>query len=408
MSRLFSPLRHRRFRTAWAGQLVNVTGDAGFTVVVALYLLPRPDAARALGLVLGLTALGGVVSLLFGGVLADRCRRTRVVVASDLLRATGLVLIIVTGAGGPLVALGAGAVLMGAGSGIYRPAYSALLPSLVPRNEFRGANALRSATNRVATVVGAGLGGVTAAAVGPRGALWIDAATFVASTATMLSIREPRAAASRVRGGALAEAREGITYVLGRPWMSAILVQGLVQLTFVVAPITILLPFAIGSDGTSYGLVVAVEGVGAVLGAALAARVTTTSPGLLSMAALLAQVPQTVTLALHGPAVLLAVFGFFTGTGLSVFGVLWMTALQTGTPGTHLGRVLSLDALVNSALTPLAIVVVGWLLPAVGTTMFAWIAAVMLVVSIVAVLPVRGVTEFADAQAPNSHAGQGN
>jgi MFS family permease len=73
----------------WIGQFVNIVGDAVFMVAVALYLLPREDAPAAIGLVLGASAIG-VVSLLVGGASADRYRRSRIIIASDLVRGCGL------------------------------------------------------------------------------------------------------------------------------------------------------------------------------------------------------------------------------------------------------------------------------------------------------------------------------
>lgn len=127
------PLRDRRFRRVWFGQLVNIVGDAVYAVAVALHLLPRPDAAQAIGLVLAASALGGVVSMLVGGALADRYRRSRLVVVSDVVRGTGLALLLAVGAHAPLAMLVGAAAVIGVGAGLYRPAYLALLPTLVPR-----------------------------------------------------------------------------------------------------------------------------------------------------------------------------------------------------------------------------------------------------------------------------------
>ncbi len=76
-------------------------------VAVTLWLLNRPEAAHAIGLVLGALALGGAITLMIGGVLADRHRRSRVIIAADLIRAISLVAMIVAGYLGPLWLLAA-------------------------------------------------------------------------------------------------------------------------------------------------------------------------------------------------------------------------------------------------------------------------------------------------------------
>lgn len=83
-------IAHPAFVRVWVGQAVNVTGDAIFGVALALWLLDRHDSARALGMALGSLAVGTVVSILIGGVLADRYRRSRVIVVADLVRMASL------------------------------------------------------------------------------------------------------------------------------------------------------------------------------------------------------------------------------------------------------------------------------------------------------------------------------
>jgi MFS family permease len=391
--KLLRPLRHRTFRRVWAGQLLNGVGDGVFAVAVALLLLPRPDPGHALSVVLGLTSLGGVVSLLVGGALADRYRCSRVIVGADLLRAAGLLVLLLAGALGPMWALAAGACLMGLGSGLYRPAYSALLRDLVPDEDVRPASALRSMSNRLAAVVGGALGGLLAASLSARTALWIDLATFAVSLLTLVAVGDRRPQGDRGEEGTslLQEVRDGLRYVRRRPWMVAVMVQGALQIALVAGPVAVLLPLLVGGDhSVLYGWVVALEGAGALLGATWGASLEPRRPGLVAMCALLAQLPQTLALALGAPAWTLLPCGALTGLGMSVFGVLWMTQLQLVTPREQLGRVLSVDALANSSLSPVGLLLVGALLPLLGTAALAWCASAVLLLSVLAVLPVPG------------------
>jgi hypothetical protein len=61
MFRFPPPLRHSKFRLFWAGQFANVTGNGIFPVAIALFLLTRHDAARALGVVLAADSLGKIL-----------------------------------------------------------------------------------------------------------------------------------------------------------------------------------------------------------------------------------------------------------------------------------------------------------------------------------------------------------
>jgi MFS family permease len=393
MKQLIEPLRSASFSRVWAGQLMNVLGDGVYSVAIALFLLPRKNAPETLGLVLGLSALGSVISLLIGGVLADRHRRSRVIAASDVLRAAGLALILVKGPDSPLPVLLGGALMMGLGSGLYRPAYGALLPSLVPKEQVRAVNALRSFTNRAGVILGAAAGGVLAAAVSPRAALILDLVTFGISVLTVLGLKESTPS-RKGREGWLQEVSAGFRYVRGSRWMVAVMLQGTVQLALVIAPVTVLLPFVLGKEGGWLGTAISAEAVGALAGSAVGGMLQTQRPGAVSLIALLASAAQTLALALGAPAWVYVPASFVAGFGLSVMAVLWTSALQLQTPREQLGKVLALDALANSALLPVGLALTGWLLPRLGQVGLAWAATIALVASLLAISPVPGVLSF--------------
>jgi MFS family permease len=412
---MLAPLGVPVFRRVWLGQVANVVGDAVFAVAIALYLLPRADAAHALGIVLGMTALGGVVSLLVGGVLADWYRRGAVIIASDLLRAAAVGGILLAGPQAPLWLLGALAAVLGVGSGLYRPAYAAILPSLVPTGMLPGANALRSLVNRLGVIAGAMIAGVLAGATSPSLALLVDLVTFLVSIATLAGVSEPRAEDDRgespERGvrSMLRDIANGLRYVFARPWMAGVMLQGTAQMAMVAAPVTLLLPLLTGPSGW-FGWIVAAEAAGAFAGATIAASLRTRSPGWVAMLALFAQLPQTVALALAAHPSVILFASALTGVGLAVFAVIWTTALQTGVPRAQLGRVFSVDQLAATGLSPVGFVVAGWLLGTVGPAALAWVATAALALSIVVVLPIPGVRALDDpaqARPPVPAAGTG-
>ncbi|MEV0326937.1 MFS transporter [Micromonospora echinospora] len=386
---LLTPLRLPKFRRVWIGQLTNVVGDALYTVAVALFLLPREDAARAVGLVLGMTALGGVVSLLIGGALADRHRRSRMIILSDLIRAGAILGIILVGNGAPLVVLGVLAAVLGIGSGFYRPAYGAILPSLVPKEMLASANGLRSLVNRLGAVVGAALGGAVAAAFSPAWALGINIVTFLVSIVTLLRLDEPAPGPRSEKSSLVADIKDGFAYVIRLPWMSGVMLQGTVHMAFVAAPVAVMLPILTGPEGW-FGYITAAQGAGAFLGAMLAASIRTRSPGWVATLFLLLQLPQTILLALDGHPAMLFIASALTGLGLSAFAVLWTTALQQTVPRGQLGRVFSIDQLTVLGLMPVGYLLAGWLLKELGPATLGWVTTVVLVVSIVMVLPLPG------------------
>lgn len=398
--KLLTPLRNREFRYAWLGQTLNITGDAVYGVAVALFLVDRPDAATAISTVLAATALGSVVTVLFGGVLADRHRRSRIILISDTVRLIALTAILLVGPNAPVAVLALPALVMGFGLGLYRPAYGAILPSLLPADLIPQGNALRALSNRMAAILGAALGGVLVAATSARTTLVIDLVTFLLSIVTLLALRDPHPRTDPRPTTMWQEFREGLRYVGDRAWMTAIMLQGAAHVALVTGPVLILLPLLLGGrSAEGYGLVVAAEAGGAFAGAAIAASWRPARVGHAAMLCLFGQLPQLLVLIFGASLVLLVPTSVVAGAGLSAFGVIWISALQITTPGENLGRVMSVDALANSSLTPVGLSLSGWLYVLVGPTALAAFAAVVLVVSILAVLPVPGVADFRD-QAP--------
>ncbi|MBF6454706.1 MFS transporter [Nocardia cyriacigeorgica] len=393
-------LRFPVFRRVWAGQLVNMVGDAMFAVVITLFLAKRDDGVQAIGVVLACVATGGVVSLLIGSGLIDRFRRTRVIIVSDLIRAVAVISILTLGVDAPLVVLAALSLCMGVGGGIYRPAYGALIPSLVPADHVRPANALRSMSNRLAAIVGAAIGGIAVASAGAEFALVANVAAFTVSVLTLLGVADSAPSRNDDESSFLEEAVGGARYVLTQRWQLAILIQGAVQIALVMGPLSVLIPmlYAEEWDGRLVGLIVAAEALGAFAGSAWGGTVQTTRPGLWGMLALSAQLPQVAAVAMVAPAWVIIPASAVAGIGLSLFGVLWISALQTGTPPDLLGRVLSIDALTNSALSPVGLLLAAATIPLIGPEPVAWAAAVILVASIAAVLPVRGVAKLGNPQ----------
>ncbi len=184
-------IEYPKFRKVWIAQVINVLGNSMFSVAVALFLLHRSDSAKAIGAVLAMYAFGGTASVLAAGVLVDRIRCSRVMIASDALGMIGLLLIFAIGATGSIFMLVLGALIMGLGSGFYRPSYGALLPHLVSDSSLRPANALRSQANRLSAIIGASFGGWICALSDPKIAFLFDFITFAISIIYFLNLNDP-------------------------------------------------------------------------------------------------------------------------------------------------------------------------------------------------------------------------
>src|SRR4051794_14519705 len=185
-------MRDRRFALLWLGQAVNTVGH-GVTIVALATLLVSTHGAGTLGVVLAVDSAAMGVTLLAGGVVADRYSRTAVMACSDVLRMVSVLGYALAPASTHVWLLAVFAALEGCGFALFQPAWRAVLPQLVPADRLREVNAVVQATNRGGLLLGTGLGGVLVATVGPRPALLVDASTYAISLVTLLMIALPAA-----------------------------------------------------------------------------------------------------------------------------------------------------------------------------------------------------------------------
>ncbi|MGZ4590850.1 MAG: MFS transporter [Actinomycetes bacterium] len=395
----------RRFLLLWLGQAVNTVGH-GLTIVALATLLVRSHGAGTLGIVLAVDSAAMGLTLLAGGVVADRYSRTAVMACSDVMRAVAVLGYALAPGDSPVLLLAGFAVLEGTGTALFGPAWRAVLPQIVPAERLREVNAIVQATTRGGMIVGAALGGVLVATVGSRPALLIDAATYAVSLATLLVVRLPSVAEQPASGlrAALHEAREGIQVVVRRPWVTVVMLQGTVQVLFAFAPMRVLTPLVAEQrygDG-AYGLLMACMPAGMLVGSLVALRLSPRHDGRAAMHAVAPTALVMLCLTVHVPLWLFCVAQLIAWAGISVFAVLWFTSLQRAYPLAIQGRVFAVEQLATFALDPIGLALSPVAADAVGVETVGLVAAVVLLATTYAVFLVPGVRDFRDpAPAPD-------
>lgn len=319
------PLAVPAYRWLFTGQVVSAVGDQLFPIAVVALVVTRGGDAGELGLVLAARFAALVLFAVLGGVWADRFPRVQMMRAADLLRliaVAGLAIAAATGDPSTTV-LAALVFVVGAGEAFFRPAYGALLPTVLPARDLPAGNALSEASQYAAQVAGPGLAGALLLLTGPGVVFALDALTFAVSLATLLKVVEPehqRANRRRLHR----EIAEGITAVRQRRWIAAVLAMASTQLMFTVAPAMVLLPLVLRDNRASpstYGLVLAVGAVGGLLGALIAGRWRPAHPGQAGLLALLGWTAPPLALLLEAPVPLLAAAWFLGGVGLGPFNI---------------------------------------------------------------------------------------
>jgi MFS family permease len=372
-------MRQPAFRNILLARAVSLLGTSMAPVALAFAVLEEPGGSAArLGAVLAGRSIAQVAFLIFGGALADRFPRYRIMVGSDLLALAaqaGVAALFISGTPpiAPLVALSA---VNGAANALFIPASRGLVPQIVNPSELQSANALIQLSQNSAGLAGAAISGVVIVAVGAGWAIGIDAATFGVSAVLVLTSGAPRTGRGARRTALASELREGWQEFRSRQWAWVIVAQfALVNLCF--SPCVYVLGPAIARQhwggALAWSAVITANAIGLILGSFLVMRLRPARPLLVATLATFGFLPPFFLLAAHAPVWLAAISMLVNGICADVFEVLWMTALQEHIPNDKLSRVTSYDALGSFVLGPLGLLAVGPVAAAagIGTTLAA-------------------------------------
>ncbi len=274
---MFGALRSRDFRLFWSGAFVSNIGSWIQSISLSWLVLQLTNSPFALGVV-NFAGTAPVLALsLFGGDIADRTDRRRLLLTTQsLLLALAMTLAAITFLGwvnvGYVVVI---TLLTGIVTAINGPAWQAFIVDLVEPSDLPTAIALNSTQFNLSRVAGPSIAGVLLALITAAGCFLVNALSFLAVVGALLLIR-PRTLVHKLEAGSMwKRLRAGLGYTLWHP-----VLRQLIILTSVVTicgfPYSVLMPvmaqnvLRLGADG--YGGLMAATGVGAILGSLTIAR----------------------------------------------------------------------------------------------------------------------------------------
>ncbi|MEU6814357.1 MFS transporter [Streptomyces sp. NPDC046860] len=394
-------LRHARFRRFLLGQSASLLGSGMNTIATTFAVLRLPGGGvDAVGGVMAARILAVLVVLLLGGVLTDRIGARAVMMAADLLRfgSQGLLAVLLlthTARVWEVVVL---AVVLGIGEGGFMPGLPALVPGLVPAGELADANALLQMARPMASIAGPGVAGLLVAAFDPGTVVAVDAVSYGVSVVALVGLPLTRPAGPR--RGMLGELGRGWAEFTSRTWLWVTTVHiGLFN--FVLwAPFLVLGP-ALAQQrlggAKAWGLVLALEGLGAIVGGlALLGR----SPGRAltwSVAASAGWAVPAAALALRLPLAWVAGAAFLAGVGAALCTTLAATVIQRDLPAEVRGRVSAFDSLGAFALGPLGLALAGPVSGVVGADRLLGFGVLWQLTAVAVVLAVPSVRHHGTA-----------
>jgi MFS family permease len=382
-----SPLASRDFRRLWMGEAVSVAGSRFHFVALPWVVIDATGSGLALGGVLTAAAIPRAAFMLAGGAMTDRFSPQGLMLVSNITRALLAAVLALSLAVDrtPLLLLYVVSALFGLADALFYPAYTALVPRLVPRAELAAANSLIQGTAHAAGLAVPAAAGLLIAAAGPATAFGIDAASFLFAAAMLAAIRGGGGAPAPASGTMFGAIAAGLAYVRSEPYLRALLLAiAALNLAFVG-------PFIIGGTAlaretfeggaAALGWLFSALAAGALAGTALAAPLDRRGlrPGAIVTAGMAVIGVALALLSLAGTLLQACAVVAVAGAAAGSLNPLMLAWLQRDTPAPLQGRVMSLAMLGGVGLTPVSFLVAGVLVAHGTGTLFLTASVVMLV-----------------------------
>jgi MFS family permease len=373
---MFAVLRHGAFRWIWAGALLSNVGNWMEAVAQSWLVQQQTSSPFMVELLAASEFMPHALLMLAAGWLADHYDRRKLLLAGQVaMMVLGAVLAVAAhlGLASPWVVI-ALSFAEGAAWACVTPAWQALVPALVPRNELPAAIALNSAQFNTARLLGPMLAGALLSAATAAVVFDINVLSFVGIVIVLALVRVPTAspadATTTSRRLAAGGVRSALKWALQERGPRR-LILGLFAFAMLAAPVQGLLPamadsvLQVGARG--YGALLSSLGAGAILGA-------------LTLAWLPRRYPRhhLIPLSMLGFSLCAMIYAsarwpLLAGAALFVGGIFWVwslasssTAMQLLVPEELRGRAMSVLALATTGPLPLGHVIGGALAHAFG------------------------------------------
>jgi MFS family permease len=362
-------LRHRNFQLFVGGQFVSLIGTWMQTVALGWVVLELTDSPFQVGLVSTLGALPVLLFTLWGGVVADRRNKHRMVLLLQIGMLLEALLLAVLTFTGHITVLWIQVLALVAGlfSAFEIPARQAFVVEMVGKEDLFTAVAINSTVFNATRVIGPAIAGILLATAGAAACFFVNAASYSAVVGGLVAMRLPGGQAAGRPGGQgdMAALWEGVRFIFSRPLQRTLVIITTSFSVFGFAFVPMLPVFArdvLGAGSAGYGALMSAVGIGAALGAIGAAvwggrleRERWVLPSAFAFALLLAVTGLAPNL---GVAFLLLALTGFAWVLLAVF---TNTILQSTSPDELRGRVMGFYSFMVVGLAPFGSIQMGWM-----------------------------------------------
>ena len=383
--RTFSSLSNPNYRRYFLGQTISLVGTWMQTTAQSWLVLTLTHSATDLGVVVALQTLPVLLLGPYGGVIADRIDKRRLmIVLQSLMGVQAAVLGVLTLTRTvTYVDVCILAVILGLNNCFENPSRQAFVLEMVGTDDLRNAVSLNSTLANVARALGPAVAGVLIATTGEGWCFMLNAASFIAVVASLVSMDRATLNPSQPTVRGRGQLREGLRYVARTPDLAVPLVMmglvGMLAYEFqVTLPVAAERVFHGGAE--TYGVMTAAMGIGAVFGGLVAAARGKTGMRAMVRASMIFGV--VIMFAAVAPVlaiefVALALVGYASVSFLSMGN----STLQLATDPQMRGRVMALWTVAFMGSTPIGGPLIGWITGAAGARVGLGVGAASCVVA---------------------------
>lgn len=368
LRRVFKAFHYRDFRILWIGACTSTIGTWMQEVAQNWLVLQLTGSPFLLGLDAFLGDIPIFLFSLVGGVMADRFDRRYILIGSQVVQmisAALLAVLIWTGHIHVWEILSLSFVV-GTAQSFGGPAYSALVPSLVEKQDVPNAIALNSIQFNLARVIGPVVGGL---AMKYAGAGWCFALNSLSFLAVIVSLLRLNINFSPPRSGesVLTSMKQGFNFIRAQGAMTTLILIAFFM-TFLGIPTIAFLPvfakIVFGRGEMTYTWFLAASGLGSITGALTVAWLgDVKNKGRVALAALLGMGLGMVGFSQSKSILLSCVMLYFTGAVLMCAFAMIASLVQLITPNDMRGRVMSVYNVAFRGGMPFGEIATGWLVP---------------------------------------------
>ncbi|OZC66958.1 MFS transporter [Rhodococcus sp. 15-725-2-2b] len=364
---MFAALKTHNYRLWASGQIVSLVGTWMQRVAQDWLVLTLSGGnGFAVGIVMALQFGPTLFLSVWGGVLADRYDKRKLLMITQVFAAVcGLVLgVLDVGGMVELWHVYVIAFVLGCSSAIDAPVRQSFTIEMVGKETLANAIALNSMTFNMARIVGPAVSGVLITLVGTGWVFLINAVSFAAVFGALVAMNVGQLFRVEPAPRAKGQVREGFRYVWGRGDLRVLLATVFMVSTFGLnfpLSLSVLARNTFGSGADAYGLLSTTLAVGTLAGATLAARRASAPRLRLFIGAVIAFGAFELIVGLMPNYLLVALLLIPTGALTLTFTTSAMNILQMSVPSDMRGRVMGIYMLCFLGGTPLGSPVLGWL-----------------------------------------------